>query len=154
MRALVLVGCLPLSKRGVMYLGLCTAAAFSPAIAYAACPEGTVFSAFNGRGICAKIGKGAEAAAICFVTRTGKCPDGFTFEHKNSDPTHSYCCPETTDHPNEFQCRQQCKPLLSSVHPQAEAERVYNNCVVGCFDPNGLITCRSGHQVSVGTPCN
>jgi hypothetical protein len=108
MRALDLFGRVPLARPGVMYLTLCTAAALSQSSAYA-CPPDTVFSAFNGRGICAKFGGGAQPVAICYVTR-GSCPHGFTLEHKNSDPSRSYCCPISADHPSKAMCEDQCNP--------------------------------------------
>lgn len=58
-----------------------------------ACPEGTVFSAYKGNGICAYIGQGAKVAVQCYKA-TGKCPSGTTREKKKSDPN-SYCCPTT-----------------------------------------------------------
>jgi hypothetical protein len=136
-----------------MYLALCAAAAFGSASAYADCPAGTVFSAFNGRGICAYAGEGARAAVICFATR-GACPSGFSLNHKNSDPTRSYCCPVAIGNPSVESCKARCSPLLTSVQPHAEAVRVYNNCMTGCGDPGGEITCPSGRTVPVGTPCN
>jgi hypothetical protein len=57
-----------------------------------ACPPNSRFSAFNGSGICAIIGQGKKAAAVCEVAR-GACPSGTTREHSNSDPTRDYCCP-------------------------------------------------------------
>ena len=117
-----------------------------------ACPQGTVFSAFNGRGICAYAGEGARAAAICFATR-GDCPSGFSLNHNNSDPTRSYCCPVRIGNPSVEICKQRCGPLLTNVQPQAEAVRVYNNCMTGCGNPEGQVTCPSGRTVPVGTPC-
>ncbi len=107
MRALDLFGRLALAKWSVMYLALFAAAAFGVASAYA-CPPGTVFSAFNGRGICALIGQGARVGNVCFITRTGGCPAGFDFEHKNSDPTRSYCCPRGAR-------RSECRHLQAAV---------------------------------------
>ena len=119
-----------------------------------ACPEGTVFSAFNGRGICAVIGQGAEVAAICIPALPGqRCPNSaYEFHHKNSDPTHSYCCPTMVKDPAG--CAQQCAPLKTSVKPQAEAIRVYENCFVLCRNPNGFTTCPDGHKVHAGQPCS
>jgi hypothetical protein len=56
-----------------------------------ACPEGTVFSAYKGNGICAFIGQGAKVAVQCYKA-DGKCPSGTTREKKKSDPN-AYCCP-------------------------------------------------------------
>jgi hypothetical protein len=136
---------------GTVLFALC--AMFSSSSSYA-CPPGTVFSAFNGRGICAFVGEGSLAAAICFKTKGRNCPAGFEFHHKASDPTHDYCCPTQKADFFSKQCEIQCRPLLESVQPTSEATRVYNNCVVGCGNPNGAITCPDGHLVQVGQACN
>jgi hypothetical protein len=62
----------------------------APRSAYA-CPEGTVFSAYKGNGICAYIGQGAKKAVQCTIM-VNSCPHGTTHEHKKSDPN-DYCCP-------------------------------------------------------------
>ncbi len=56
-----------------------------------ACPEGTVFSAYKGNGICAYIGEGAKVAVQCYPAK-GKCPSGTTRERKKSG-SDAYCCP-------------------------------------------------------------
>jgi hypothetical protein len=58
-----------------------------------ACPRGTVFSAYNGNGICAYIGQGAKKAVQCTLM-VNSCLPGTTHEHKKSDPNHDYCCPK------------------------------------------------------------
>jgi hypothetical protein len=59
-----------------------------------ACPPGTVFSAYGGSGLCVEIGQGRKSNAICDINRKGRrCPVGCIPRHKNSDPTHDYCCP-------------------------------------------------------------
>jgi hypothetical protein len=71
------------------------AIAFSAAGAVAKCPQGTVFSAYKGHGICAYVGQGSKAAINCFVAK-GDCPSGTTREHSNNDKKRDYCCPRTT----------------------------------------------------------
>lgn len=149
MRSFALLRRIVLAKASLIVLALYVVLSSSNAHA---CPPGTVFSAFNGRGICAKVGAGATPSVICFQTRGG-CPAHFDFEHKNSDPNHNYCCPEEIIRTSTSDCKQQCKPLLDSVTPLSEALRVFNNCVVGCSDPGGEITCPGGREVPVGTPC-
>jgi hypothetical protein len=58
-----------------------------------ACPKGTVFSAYNGNGICAYIGQGATAAVHC-TPMVNSCLHGTTHETKKGDP-HDYCCPDS-----------------------------------------------------------
>ncbi len=57
-----------------------------------ACPDGTVFSAYKGNGICAYIGQGATKAVQCTIM-VNSCPSGTTHEHKKSDKN-DYCCPK------------------------------------------------------------
>jgi hypothetical protein len=59
-----------------------------------ACPQGTVFSAYNGNGICAYAGQGATNAVQC-TPMVNSCPPGTTHEHKTRGDTGDYCCPET-----------------------------------------------------------
>jgi len=42
-----------------------------------ACPAGTVFSAYNGNGICAYVGQGATKAVQC-TKMVNSCPSGTT----------------------------------------------------------------------------
>ena len=63
-----------------------------------ACPPDTVFSAYNGNGICAIRGQGAKALVQC-RSRNGACPPGNSREHSNNDPTRDYCCPYPKDKP-------------------------------------------------------
>ncbi len=58
-----------------------------------ACPEGTVFSAYNGNGICAYPGQGATKAVQC-TKMVNSCPSGTTHEHKKSGDKSDYCCPK------------------------------------------------------------
>lgn len=57
-----------------------------------ACPEGTVFSAYKGNGMCVYIGQGATKAVQCSVM-VNSCPSGTTREQKKSDRNNVYCCP-------------------------------------------------------------
>ncbi len=59
-----------------------------------ACPKGTVFSAYNGNGICAYAGQGATKAVQC-TPMVNSCPSGTTREHKTRGDTGYYCCPDT-----------------------------------------------------------
>jgi hypothetical protein len=59
-----------------------------------ACPRGTVFSAYNGHGICAYAGQGATKAVQC-THMVNSCPSGTTHEHKTRGDTGDYCCPDT-----------------------------------------------------------
>jgi hypothetical protein len=59
-----------------------------------ACPPGTVFSAYNGNGICAYIGQGATKAVQC-TKMINSCLPGTTHEHKTRGDTGDYCCPDT-----------------------------------------------------------
>jgi hypothetical protein len=59
-----------------------------------ACPPGTVFSAYNGNGICAYAGQGATAAVQC-TKMVNSCLPGTTHEHKKQGDTGDYCCPST-----------------------------------------------------------
>jgi hypothetical protein len=59
-----------------------------------ACPEGTVFSAYKGNGICAYAGQGATKAVQC-TKMVNSCPPGTTHEHKTRGDTGDYCCSKT-----------------------------------------------------------
>jgi hypothetical protein len=59
-----------------------------------ACPEGTIFSAYNGNGICAYAGQGAKKAVQC-TKMVNSCPSGTTHEHKTRGDTGDYCCSKT-----------------------------------------------------------
>jgi hypothetical protein len=59
-----------------------------------ACPNGTVFSAYNGNGICAYVGQGATKAVQC-TKMVGSCPQGTSHERKSRGDTSDYCCPNT-----------------------------------------------------------
>jgi len=145
-----------LNRRGVatlagLFVGLCALLAAGVA---EACPPGTVFSAYQGRGICAFAGQGAKAAVLCFKTRDKKCPANFKFQHKASDAANDYCCPTAIPVVSDAQCRAQCEPLLKADLPVFERNRVYNNCFVLCRDPDGIVICPDGRRVKAGTPCN
>lgn len=140
-----------LARRRFSVLGVMALAALLGAASAIACPRGTVFSAYGGRGICAIVGKGALAAAVCYRTK-GKCPAGFDREHKASDPSY-YCCPHEMPDTSAAHCQAQCEPLLHAGMAPKEQTRVYNNCLVLCGDPNGTTECPDGHRVRVGDAC-
>lgn len=51
-------------------------------------------------------------------------------------------------------CSDKCAPLLTNVHPPAEANRVYKNCVALCNDgDNATSTCPDGTTVKGTAPC-
>jgi hypothetical protein len=51
-------------------------------------------------------------------------------------------------------CDDRCAPLLTSVHPQAEANRVHQNCMALCTSgANATITCPNGTTVKGTAPC-
>ena len=132
-----------------LFLGL--TAFFAGGVAEA-CPPKTVFSAYAGRGICAFVGQGARAAAVCFRSKE-KCPAGFDREHKATDPSY-YCCPHEMPDTSDAHCEAQCEPLLHAGMTPKEQKRVYNNCRILCGDPNGRTECPDGHLVRVGDACN
>ena len=70
---------------GLLYLGATSAHA---------CPQGTVFSAYNGNGICAYAGQGETKAVQC-TPMVNSCLPGTTHEHKTRGDTGDYCCPDT-----------------------------------------------------------
>ena len=59
-----------------------------------ACPPGTIFSAYNGNGICVYAGQGAAKAVQC-TKMVNSCLPGTTHEHKTRGDTGDYCCPDT-----------------------------------------------------------
>jgi hypothetical protein len=68
--------------------------------------------------------------------RTGACETGFQM----------LCCEpqgSTTHVDGVAPCHKQCAPLLGSVQPKSEAQRVYGNCRALC-DHKGIITCPDG----------
>lgn len=67
-----------------------------------ACPEGTVFSAYKGNGICAYRGQGATKAVQCYKM-VNSCPSGTSQEKKKSDPNY-YCCPTTIQNKQSLRC--------------------------------------------------
>lgn len=157
-----------------------------------ACPPGTVFSAYNGHGICAYVGQGAKAQSTCTIAN-GACPAGTDRNHSNSDPSRDYCCQQGIRQGtgNEADCRvaygacssdehayrlprdptkiyccpdhsaivtptcnDKCAPLMKNVQPQAEANRVYQNCMTLCTQPvNGKIICPDLTTVALGQNC-
>jgi hypothetical protein len=72
----------------------CALLVIAGAPAAQACPDGTVFSAYKGNGICVFSGEGLHKAVQCYVRKGGSCPSGTTTEHKNSDKKNYYCCPK------------------------------------------------------------
>lgn len=114
-----------------------------------ACPPGTVFSAYKGNGLCLIRGQGKEVAAKCTTTKAS-CPSDMVRKKKNSDPDHVYCCPTTRGvTPN---CNAQCAPILTSVTPASEANRVYKNCRLGCMGKKEYL-CPDGRMVKTGSNC-
>ena len=67
-----------------------------------ACPKGTVFSAYNGNGICAYVGQGAKIAVQCTLM-VNSCLHGTTHETKKGDP-HDYCCSDTIANEQPIEC--------------------------------------------------
>ncbi len=68
-----------------------------------ACPRGTVFSAYNGNGICAYEGQGATVAVQC-TKMVNSCPPGTTHEHKKRGDTGDYCCAVTIANEQGMNC--------------------------------------------------
>ncbi len=68
-----------------------------------ACPEGTVFSAYNGNGICAYVGQGAKVAVQC-TQMVNSCPSGTSREHKTRGDTGYYCCSKTIANEQPVEC--------------------------------------------------
>jgi hypothetical protein len=79
-----------------------------------ACPAGTVFSAYNGNGICAYVGQGATKAVQC-TKMVNSCPPNTTHEHKKSDPN-DYCCPMDIANPQPMKCVWRGTPPLCEGH--------------------------------------
>jgi hypothetical protein len=51
-------------------------------------------------------------------------------------------------------CNDKCAPLLKTVHPPDEADRVFHNCEALCNDrQNATITCANGTTVKGTQPC-
>lgn len=76
--------------------------------------------------------------------RPGGCVTGFQI----------LCCEpqgSTTQADSVAPCHQQCAPLLGSVKPKAEAQRVYGNCRALC-DRKGTIKCPDGSVKSWKDP--
>ena len=97
-----------------------------------ACPSGTVFSAYKGKGLCLRAGQGLSVAAKCAQVYVGaECPSDMRYQAKASDPGNGYCCPKTYKKYRPS-CNAQCEPLLTSVTPLAEAQRVHFNCMSLC----------------------
>lgn len=97
-----------------------------------ACPRGTVFSAYQGNGLCLYAGKGLSVAAHCALT-AGSCPKNMDRQQKGSDP-------------------EQCASVRTNVTPVAEANRVYYNCIALCKG-SGTIVCPDNRQIKVGGKC-
>jgi hypothetical protein len=68
-----------------------------------ACPEGTVFSAYNGNGICAYVGQGATVAVQC-TPMVNSCLPGTSREHKTRGDTGYYCCSKTIANEQGINC--------------------------------------------------
>jgi hypothetical protein len=68
-----------------------------------ACPQGTVFSAYNGNGICAYVGQGAKVAVQC-TKMVNSCPPGTSHEHKSRGDTGDYCCSKNIANEQRVEC--------------------------------------------------
>ena len=68
-----------------------------------ACPQGTVFSAYAGNGICAYVGQGAKVAVQC-TPMVNSCPSGTSREHKTRGDTGYYCCSNTIANEQPVEC--------------------------------------------------
>jgi hypothetical protein len=69
--------------------------------------------------------------------RPGACVTGFQM----------LCCEpqgSTTQADSVASCHKQCAPLLGSVQPKSEAQRVYGNCRAMC-DHKGTVKCPDGN---------
>lgn len=115
-----------------------------------ACPPGTVFSARDGNGLCLKRGQGLTVAARCASIKKNarECPAGWAFQSKASDRKNNYCCP-TQAATAVRSCDLQCAPLLTSVTPQEEANRVHYNCMNLCAGSK-MTLCPDGRFASDG----
>ena len=111
-----------------------------------ACPPGTIFSAYNGNGICAYIGQGKKKAVQC-SHMVNSCPAGTTHEHKKNGDTADYCCPVVVQ-----TCDDQCAPLKTAVSTATEAARVYSNCISLCTGRGSQI-CPDGRRVGIRAKC-
>jgi hypothetical protein len=80
-----------------------------------ACPQGTVFSAYNGNGICAYIGQGATKAVQC-TPMVNSCPPNTTREHKTRGDTGYYCCPMDIANPQPMKCEWRGTPPFCEGH--------------------------------------
>lgn len=116
-----------------------------------ACPPGTVFSAYKGNGLCLVKGEGKTVAAKCTTIIKGPCPKDMARKKKASDPDHVYCCPKApaTVTPN---CDEQCAPILTSVTPASEADRVCKNCRLGCMGSDKFMS-PDGRMIKTGRKC-
>jgi hypothetical protein len=122
-----------------------------------ACPAGTVFSAYNGNGICAYIGQGATKAVQC-TPMVNSCLPGTTHEHKTRGDTGDYCCPATIPKATAQHiecvwrgeapaCGGSCGPVeeyKGSAHNQTEADR---NRTSRQYARDFGATCLSGAKV-------
>jgi hypothetical protein len=124
---------------------LCALLCLGATVAHA-CPPGTVFSAYNGNGICAYIGQGKKKAVQC-THMVNSCPPGTTHDHKTRGDTGDYCCPVVVQ-----SCDDQCAPIKTSVTPATEAARVYSNCISFCTGRGSQI-CPDGRRVGIRSKC-
>jgi hypothetical protein len=117
-----------------------------------ACPPQTVFSAYQGSGLCLYAGKGTLTAAHCVQTHAS-CPEEMERHYKASDPDHIYCCTKEIHGLYGTGCAiSQCAQLLTAVEPPKEAVRVFRNCVIGCNGSHSFY-CPDGRRVPNGTKC-
>ena len=126
-----------------------TAALIASSVA-SACPPNTVFSAFNGRGLCLIPGQGLTPVAECFLKK-GACPAGFVVHNKHSDAANFYCCPTVVR--DVRQCERDCRPLLQSIPEFKERMRVYRNCITGCNFGETLTVCDDGKVIHSKGQC-
>ena len=119
-----------------------------------ACPPGTVFSANGRRGLCLYAGQGLSVAVTCSPTGSVKiCPAGYTLENRSTSSPIFFCCPATI--PKTVpSCNSRCDPLLTSVTPKSEANRVHNNCMTLCSgNPDRTIICPDNTLVHTFDVC-
>ena len=117
-----------------------------------ACPAGTVFSAYNGNGICAFAGQGAKKAVQCAVM-VGSCPSGTSREHKKSDPN-DYCCPKTTTASKTCVwrgtapfCEGSCGSVEENRGNAPDKDRAYFNKATKAWSSQFGKDCASGSKV-------
>jgi hypothetical protein len=93
-----------------------------------------------------EVASGVQVRWGRYVNAIGLICDPFKVPVATQAPPAKQPVPET--------CDQRCAPLLTNVHPPAEANRVHQNCMALCNDgANATITCPNGTTVKGTTPC-